>query len=128
VKLNFIYAALLAAAVVVPSSAQVSVYIGSAPPPLRYEERGPLPGPGYVWIEGYWSPNGRHYQWVQGRWDRPPYEGAYWSHPHYDHYKEGWQLHEGHWDRENHDNGHGQDHNRGQGHHGDDHHDQGHEH
>ena len=126
-KLNCIYGALLATAIVAPSSAQVSVYIGSAPPPIRYEERGPLPGPGFIWIEGYWAPNGRHYRWVQGRWDHPPYEGAYWSHPHYDHYKEGWQLHEGHWDREDHDNGHGRN-EHGQDHHGEDHHDQGRDH
>jgi hypothetical protein len=43
-------------------------------------------------------------------------QGAYWTHPHYDHYREGWQWHEGHWDRENHDNGHWRDHDHGQGH------------
>ena len=109
-KLSFIYALLLAAAIVTPSAAQVSVYIGSAPPPLRMETRGSMPGPGYAWVEGYWVPNGRHYRWVQGRWDRPPYEGAHWNHAHYDHYQQGWQLHEGHWDHEDHDNGHGEDH------------------
>jgi hypothetical protein len=39
----------------------------------------------------------------QSRCDRPPYEGAYWSHPHYDHYSEGWEMHEGHWDHDGHD-------------------------
>ncbi len=121
-KLNFIYAALLATAIVVPTSAQVSVYIGSAPPPLRIETRGPMPGPGYAWVEGYWAPNGHHYRWVQGRWDRPPYEGAYWNHPHYDHYQQGWQLHDGHWDHEDHD-AHAQNHG-----HGEDHRDEGHDH
>src|SRR6202035_4617328 len=71
-KLKCIYALLLATAIVTPSAAQVSVYIGSAPPPVRYETRGPMPGPGYAWVEGYWAPDGRHYRWVQGRWDRPP--------------------------------------------------------
>lgn len=118
-KLNFICTLLLATAIVIPTAAQVSVYIGSAPPPLRIETRGPMPGPGYAWVEGYWAPNGHHYRWVQGRWDRPPYEGAYWNHPHYDHYQQGWQLHEGHWDHEDHDNGHG---------HNDDHRDEGHNH
>jgi len=36
----------LAAALGIPASAQVGIYIGSAPPPLlRYELRGPEPGP-----------------------------------------------------------------------------------
>jgi hypothetical protein len=109
-KLNWICGLLFATALSVPSSAQIGIYIGSAPPPLRYEERGPEPGPGYAWVEGYWAPNGRHYRWVAGRWDRPPYEGAYWNHPHYDHQRQGWQLHEGHWDHENHDQHHGDDH------------------
>jgi hypothetical protein len=127
-KLNFVCAALLATAISSSSSAQVSIYIGSAPPPIRYEERGAMPGPGYTWIEGYWAPNGHRYSWVQGRWERPPYEGAYWSHPHYDHYREGWQLHEGHWDHEDHENGHGQNHGHEQDHHGDEHHGENHDH
>jgi hypothetical protein len=120
------YGALLTAAIIAPSSAQISVFIGTAPPPIRYEERGPIPGPGFVWMEGYWAPDGRHYKWVRGRWDRPPFEGAYWSHPHYDHYKEGWQMHEGHWDHEDHDNGHGRDHDRDHERHDGDHHDHDH--
>ena len=102
-KLKWICGLFLTAAIASPAVAQISVYIGSAPPPIRYETRGEAPGPGYAWVDGYWQPNGRHYQWVTGRWDQPPYEGAYWSHPHYDHYRQGWQMHEGHWDREDHD-------------------------
>ncbi len=102
----------LAAALTAPVQAQISVYIGAPPPPLRYEVPPPLPGPGFVWVEGFWAVQGRHYRWVPGHYDQPPYPGAYWSHPHYDHYPEGWRFHEGHWDREDHDNhdhGHGHD-------------------
>ena len=49
-RLNWMYGALLATAVVAPSSAQISVYIGAPPPPIRYEEYGPTPGPGFVWL------------------------------------------------------------------------------
>jgi WXXGXW repeat (2 copies) len=70
-KLNLICGLVVAAALSVPAAAQVGIYIGGAPPALRYEERGPEPGPGYAWVEGYWAPNGRHYRWVAGRWDRP---------------------------------------------------------
>jgi hypothetical protein len=112
-KLKLICGLVVATALTIPAVAQIQIYIGSAPPPLSYEERGPEPGPGYAWIDGYWAPNGRHYRWVAGRWDRPPYEGGYWNHPHYDHQRQGWQLHEGHWDHEDHDQGHrnhGEDH------------------
>ena len=65
-KLTWICGVLFAIALSIPASAQISVYIGSAPPPLRYERRAPIPAPGYVWIEGYWAPDGHHYRWVAG--------------------------------------------------------------
>jgi hypothetical protein len=102
-KLSWVCGLLVTTALTVPAGAQISVFIGTPPPPVRYEVQPPLPGPGYVWAEGYWAPQGHHYRWVAGHYDRPPYPGAYWSHPHYDHYPEGWRLHEGHWDREDHD-------------------------
>jgi hypothetical protein len=109
-----------ALAIAIPASGQVSIYIGSAPPPIRYEAVPANPGPGFAWIEGYWGVEGNRYVWVPGRWQRPPYPGAYWSHPHYDHYDKGWQYHEGHWDHEDHDNHHDAHH--------DDHHDDHHGH
>jgi len=108
-KMRWFAGAALAAAMVfgvsAPAQAQVGVgvYIGRTPPPLRYEQRGPMPGPGYMWTDGYWGNQGGRYVWVGGRWQQPPYEGAYWNHPHYDHYQQGWQYHEGRWDNEHHD-------------------------
>jgi|SRR5215471_2797380 len=96
------------------------------PPAIVYEESGPPPNVGFVWIEGYWRPVGHHYKWVGGHWERPPYEGAYWTHPHYDHYREGWEWHEGHWDHEDHDNGHWREHDHRRRHGDDD--NQGHDH
>jgi WXXGXW repeat (2 copies) len=113
-KTKWILNGLVAATLVSPAFGQVGIYIGQAPPPMRYEARPPMPGPGYAWIDGYWGVRGGRYVWTGGRWDRPPYPGAYWSHPHYDHYQQGWQVHEGHWDHEDH------------GDHHDDHHDNGH--
>lgn len=110
-KFNWAVGMLLATSLTLSVSAQVSVYIRTSPPPMRVETRGAAPGPGYAWVDGYWTPNGRHYQWVSGRWDRPPYEGAHWQHAHYDHHKQGWQLHEGHWDHDNQDHDRGRDHN-----------------
>jgi WXXGXW repeat (2 copies) len=86
-----------------PASAQIAIVIGrQPPPPMRYERRPPMPGEGYAWVDGYWGNNGGRYVWVPGRWDHAPYAGAYWSHPHYDHYQDGWHLHEGHWDKDDH--------------------------
>ena len=71
-------------------------YYASVPPPaVRYEQRGRAPGAGYAWIDGYWGYNGGRYNWVPGRWDRPPrgrsrWEGGRWEsrHGRY-HYREG---------------------------------------
>ncbi len=90
----------------VPAFAQIGVYIGQPPPPIRYEERPPMPGPGYAWSDGAWVWAGGQYQWRRGEWRRPPYENAYWEHPHYDHYDKGWQYHEGHWDHHDHGDHH----------------------
>jgi hypothetical protein len=102
---SFAAAGLLAAALSAPQAlAQVGVgvYIGRTPPPLRYEARPPIPGPGYVWIDGFYEPWQGGYRWHPGYWNRPPYEGAYWVHPHYDHYDRGWAYHEGFWAHEDH--------------------------
>jgi len=89
-------------ALAVPASAQVGIYIGRTPPPLRYEVRPASPGDGYAWQEGYWGTTNGRYVWVGGRWNQAPYPGAVWNHPHYDHYNQGWAMHEGHWDHEDH--------------------------
>ena len=59
-----------------------SVRIGEPPAPRVYRVP-PRPGPGYVWVEGYWYPQGSHYRWHDGYWTRPPYEGAYWVAPYH---------------------------------------------
>lgn len=93
------------AALAVPASAQVRIFVRVGPPPIRVERPGPPPEVGFVWIEGYWVPaDRRHYRWQPGHWERPPYEGAHWHHGHYDHYDKGWCRREGHWDRYKHDN------------------------
>ena len=66
------------------AQAQISLgfRIGAPPAPRAY--RVPRqPGPEYVWIEGYWFPQGQRYQWHDGYWTRPPYQGAYWVDPYY---------------------------------------------
>lgn len=74
---------------------QVSFGIRIGPPPaprvLRVHPR--QPGPGYMWIDGYWFADGGHYRWHDGYWTRPPYAGAVWVAPRY----EGDQFYGGYW-------------------------------
>jgi hypothetical protein len=78
------------------ASAQVSfdVHIGQAPPPPRAYVVPAQPGPDYVWVEGYWYPQGSQYKWHNGYWTRPPYPGAYWVAP----YHSGSQYYAGRWE------------------------------
>jgi WXXGXW repeat (2 copies) len=79
------------------ANAQVSfnVTIG-APPPPRVQRVAPMPGPEFVWVDGYWYPVGRRWVWHQGYWTRPPRSGAYWIAPYHD----GRQFIPGYWEDE----------------------------
>ncbi|MCL4402176.1 MAG: hypothetical protein M1436_05890, partial [Acidobacteria bacterium] len=72
------------------------------PPPPVVVYRPPCPGPGYMWVPGYYYPAGENYAWRSGFWSRPPYAGAYWVAPRYygrRYYPGYWGRREGHWDR-----------------------------
>lgn len=92
------------------ATAQVSigVTIGQPPPPQVYRVP-PQPAPEFVWVEGYWYPQGNHYRWHDGYWTRAPFAGAYWVSPYYErgHYYNGyWEEgrvrveHDHHWDKD----------------------------
>ncbi|HYW46266.1 MAG TPA: YXWGXW repeat-containing protein [Bryobacteraceae bacterium] len=89
---------LLAVALLAAGSifAQISVgiRIGPPPPPRVVRVRPVAPGPGYVWLDGYWYAVGSRYRWHAGYWTRPPYEGARWVVPHHD----GERFFAGYWD------------------------------
>ena len=92
--------------------AQVSLGIRIGPPPAPRAERvrSASPGPGFVWIAGYQYPVGHKYQWHNGYWTRPPYEGASWVAPRHD----GEQFYAGYWsgDRGRIEHDHGSDRNK----------------
>ena len=101
--------ALVAAATVFGADISIGIRIGP-PPPARVVRVLPAsPGPGFIWVGGYWYPSGNHYKWHEGYWTRPPYEGAVWVGPRhegglfYDGYWEGprgrWE-HDHRWDRD----------------------------
>lgn len=76
-------ALLLSLESVVHAQVSFAIHIGQPPPPRAYSAA-PRPGPDFVWVEGYWYPQGRQYVWHDAYWTRPPYEDAYWVEPYYD--------------------------------------------
>jgi WXXGXW repeat (2 copies) len=68
-----------------PASAGVSfgIRVGVPAPPLRHEVVVARPGPGYVYVPGYWdwAPARHEYVWVGGAWARPPHRHAVWVAP-----------------------------------------------
>ncbi len=69
-----------------------------APPPVVVEPMLVAPGPGYIWIEGYWSWTGGHHVWTRGHWAAPR-SGYHWVPRQWTHGPGGWHQHGGHWAR-----------------------------
>jgi hypothetical protein len=72
-------------------------YAAVPPPPVRVEAFGPAPGPGYVWINGYWGWGGSAYAWVPGRYVRPPRARAVWVSPRWEQRGGRYRFREGRW-------------------------------
>ncbi len=81
---------------VVFAQISIGIRIGPPPPPRVVRVLPPTPGPGYVWVAGYWYPVGNHYKWHDGYWTRPAYAGARWIAPH----RDGERFYEGYWEGE----------------------------
>jgi len=64
-----------------PSSAQVAVGISVriGPPALPVYPQPLIPGPGYIWVPGYWANGPGGYYWVPGTWVLPPTVGVLWT-------------------------------------------------
>jgi hypothetical protein len=77
--------------------AGVVYYSNVPPPPLRAEAFGVAPGPGYVWVNGYWGWSGGAHAWVAGRWVRPPRPHAVWVAPYWERQGARYRFHEGRW-------------------------------
>ncbi len=63
-----------------PTLAYVSVSITIAPPPLPVYAQPLCPGPGFIWVPGYWAwdPDFGYY-WIPGLWAPAPFIGALWT-------------------------------------------------
>ncbi len=69
------------AVAVLPTAAvgQIEFSITIAPPPLPVYEQPPIPGPGFLWVPGYWYYGPYGYYWVPGTWVEPPAIGLLWT-------------------------------------------------
>src|SRR4051794_12948208 len=74
-----------------------SAYIGTPPPPPLFGPVGVAPGPGFVWLDGFYDLRGGRWRWVNGRWARPPRPGAIWERPRWDGDGRGYRFHRGRW-------------------------------
>ena len=108
-KTNLLALMLIAGGSALAVDLSVGIQIGAPPPPRVVRVTPPSPGPGWVWVTGYWYPVGRRYQWHEGYWSRPPYAGAVWVAPHHDGQRyfagywegeHGRMAHDHHWDRD----------------------------
>lgn len=64
--------------------APVRVYSAPPPMPRMAYARPPMPGPGYVWIDGFYDYSPRGYVWRPGYWAARPHPRAMWVAPRYD--------------------------------------------
>lgn len=85
---------LLATGLLLSADVSIGIAIGPPPPPRVVGVLPPSPGPEFMWVPGYWCPEGRKYKWHDGYWSRPPYSGASWVAPHHD----GGRYYEGYWE------------------------------
>jgi len=71
--------AVLALGMASVSHGAVFVSVAIAPPPIPVYAQPICPGPGYIWIPGYWAYGFDGYYWVPGYWVLPPFVGALWT-------------------------------------------------
>jgi len=60
-------------------TAQVSLIITVAPPPIPVYEQPLCPEDGYAWMPGYWAWGDDGYFWVPGTWTSVPGTGLLWT-------------------------------------------------
>jgi hypothetical protein len=62
----------------VPPAPPGEVIVTEDPPAPIYETVGIAPGPGFIWIGGYYHWTGGRWVWYRGHYARPPHPGAAW--------------------------------------------------
>jgi len=75
----------------------VAYRVPAPPAPYVAGAVGYAPGPGFVWIDGFWDLHGSRWVWVNGRWGRPPYPRAVWDPDRWERHGNNWRYYRGHW-------------------------------
>ena len=78
-------------------SPYVAYAVPPPPPPRVVGAAGYAPGPGYVWIDGFWDLRGSRWAWAPGYWGRPPRVGAVWVRPYWEPHGRSYRFHRGYW-------------------------------
>jgi hypothetical protein len=68
----------------IPEGDPEEVLATTEPPDPIYEEETDAPGPGYVWVGGYWGWSGVDWGWSWGRWAPAPPYGEIYIGPYYE--------------------------------------------
>jgi hypothetical protein len=72
--------------------------VPNAPPDPKTEVKTACPGPGHIWVAGYWDYIGGHHVWRDGRWV-PGKAGYEYVRARYEWDGKAWQFHVPHWHR-----------------------------
>jgi hypothetical protein len=70
---------ILTALLITPAFAGDFLSASVAPPPVPVEVQPSCPGPGYIWMPGYWLYGEYGYAWVPGQWVYAPSPGMLWT-------------------------------------------------
>ena len=73
------------------------IIIVREPPPPRREVIPRPPGPGMIWISGYWAWHGDRHMWVAGLYERPPRGHSTWVEARWERRGNGYIFIEGSW-------------------------------
>jgi hypothetical protein len=87
--------------VVTPAPAPAATIVTTIPatpaPPATTAVAGNSPGPGYVYVEGYYDWRGGQYVWVPGTWSLPPRTSLTWVPGHWQPTAGGYTWVSGYW-------------------------------
>ncbi|HEX9101566.1 MAG TPA: YXWGXW repeat-containing protein [Polyangia bacterium] len=79
-----------------PAQQQLVVEVPTGPPDPKQEVKTPCPGPGQIWVAGYWDYIGGHHVWRDGRWMQGM-SGYEYVRARYEFDGKAWQFHVPHW-------------------------------